>query len=239
MILLFLGTSTTSASLFVGAYFIPLYFQFARDDSAIMAAVRLLPFISVTISFVMLNGALMPVLGYYMPWYVVSGVFLTIGGSLMYTVDSQTSPAKIYGYSVILAVGAGSALQASYSIASAKVRPHEIPAAIGFINVAQIGSIVVALTISGALFQNFAFRYLKHALAGKAIPIEEIRGAVAGTQSFVFQQGSLEVKEAAVKAIIQAMDKVYALVIAEGALQLVSSLFMKRGKLFMKAVARG
>jgi hypothetical protein len=40
-------------------------------------------------------------------------------------------------------------------------------------------------------------------------------------------------------AIIQAMDKVYALVIAPGAPVFVSSLFMKREKLFIKAVAGG
>jgi len=38
---------------------------------------------------------------------------------------------------------------------------------------------------------------------------------------------------------IQAMDKVYALVIATGALAFVSSLFVKREKLFIKAVACG
>jgi hypothetical protein len=46
-------------------------------------------------------------------------------------------------------------------------------------------------------------------------------------------------RAAAVKAIIEAMDKVYALVIVAGALVLVSSLFMKREKLFMKVVAGG
>jgi hypothetical protein len=47
------------------------------------------------------------------------------------------------------------------------------------------------------------------------------------------------VRAAAADAIIQAMDKVYALVIATGALAFVSSLFMKREKLFIKAVASG
>src|ERR1700710_3113553 len=40
LILIFIGTSSCSCTLFLGAYYIPLYFQFARSDSAIMAAVR-------------------------------------------------------------------------------------------------------------------------------------------------------------------------------------------------------
>ena len=67
LILIFFTTASTITTLFTGAYYIPLFFQFAKNDTAIMAAVRLLPFIVVAITFIMLNGGLMPVFGYYMP----------------------------------------------------------------------------------------------------------------------------------------------------------------------------
>ncbi len=239
MLLLYFGTSAASSTLFVGAYFIPLYFQFARSDSAIMAAVRLLPFIVILVTFVMLNGALMPVFGYYMPWYLASGILMLIGGSLMFTVDEHTSPAKIYGYTIIMAAGAGLSAQIAYSVAPAKLAPHEVPAAVGFINLAQIGSVVISLTIAGTVFQNTAFRNLQLALAPFDVPVEEVRSALAGTQSAVFAGGSAEVKAAAIKAIVQAMDKVYALVIAAGAVSIVSAVAMKREKLFLKVEAGG
>ena len=44
---------------------------------------------------------------------------------------------------------------------------------------------------------------------------------------------------AAADAIIQAMDKTYSLVITPGVLVLVSSLFMKREKIFIKPFAGG
>ena len=239
LMLQFFCMSSASTTLFVGAYYIPLFFQFAHNDSALEAAVRLLPFIMVTITCIMLNGGLMPVFGYYMPWYVFSGIFMLIGGSLMYTINSDTTPSRVYGYSVLMGIGAGLAQQSAYSIAAAKVAPHEIPAAVGFINIAQIGSIVIALTISGAVFQNAAFHNLEEALAGRGFSVQEIHGAIAGTQSAIFRSGTPEVRAAAVEAIIQAMDNVYVLVIAAGALMLVSSLFMKREKLFMKVFAGG
>lgn len=239
LILLYIGTACSVTGLFVGAYFIPLFFQFARDDTAIMAAVRLLPFICVAITFIMLNGGLMPAFGMYMPWYTLSGVFLVIGGSLMYTIDSNTGASKIYGYSVLMAIGAGSTLQSAYSIAAAKVAPQQVPQAIGFINHAQLGSIVIALTISGTVFQNTALSNLRSALAGKGFSEAEIASAVAGTQSAVFQRGSESVKAAALSAIISAMDNVFILVIAAGALTLLGSFFMKREKLFLKVVAGG
>jgi hypothetical protein len=233
LILLYFGTACAATSLFVTSYFIPLFFQFAHHDSAIMAAVRLLPFIVVTIFFILLNGGLMPVVGYYMPWYFATGVFLTIGGSLMYTVDANTSTSRVYGYSVLIGIGAGCTLQLAYSVAAAKVKPEDVPAVTGFINTAQLGSIVIALAIAGSVFQNVAFKNLQEALGDKGFTAQDLRGAIAGTKSAIFESGSPAVREAAIGAIIKAMDKVYALMIAAGALILVSSLFMKRERMFM------
>lgn len=43
--LLYIGSSAVGAAVFVAIYYIPLFFQFTKGDSAIKAAVRLLPFI--------------------------------------------------------------------------------------------------------------------------------------------------------------------------------------------------
>lgn len=48
-----------------------------------MAAVRLLPFIIMIVVFSLANGALMPKLGYYFPWYAFGGAMVLTGASLM------------------------------------------------------------------------------------------------------------------------------------------------------------
>ena len=110
---------------------------------------------------------------------------------------------------------------------------------IGFINVAPIGSIVISLTIAGTVSQDLTVSNLQSALTEYGFTESELRSAVAGTQSEVFRQGSEEVRDLAVKAIIRAMASVFVLTIAAGAVTLVSSIFMKREKLFMQAVAGG
>ena len=67
----------------VPTFYIPLYFQFVRGDSPLEAGVRLLPFIVLMVFFGLLNGALMSLFGYYMPWYLAGGILTTVGGSLM------------------------------------------------------------------------------------------------------------------------------------------------------------
>jgi hypothetical protein len=62
--LLNIQTAVTIANIFVPLYFIPLYFQFVHGDSAIKAAVRLLPFVLVFVTTSLLSGALLPRINY-------------------------------------------------------------------------------------------------------------------------------------------------------------------------------
>ncbi|KAK2882603.1 hypothetical protein FQN49_000175 [Arthroderma sp. PD_2] len=240
LIILYISTCCSNSAFFVGAYYIPLFFQFSRGDSAIAAAVRLLPFVMLTITTIMLSGALMPAFGYYMPWYFISGAFLVAGSSLMYTVDVHTPAANIYGYSILLAIGAGATAQAAYSVAAAKVKGPEVNQAVTFINLAQLGATVLCLAISGAIFQNLALGNLESALAGHGdYSRADLISAIAGAKSDILQTGSQEVKDAAINAIVSAMKNVYVSLIAAGALEMVLSLFLKREKLFMKMEAGG
>ena len=243
VLLQYVTTSCMATSLFVPIYYIPIFFQFARGDSALEAAVRLLPYIIVAIFCIMLNGAMMQKLGYYKPWPCVSGILVLIGGALMFTVDSQTSPAKVYGYSVLIAFGTGLSSQVAYSVVPIKMTvdsrygPHMIPDAISFINMAQIGSVVHALAISGTVFQTLAFQNLKHTLAGMGLSEAQLHSAISGTESKLLATVSDEVKALAVGAIVKAMDRVYILVIVAGGVCFLASLPMKAEKLFIKASA--
>ncbi|KAM5444973.1 hypothetical protein MferCBS31731_000429 [Microsporum ferrugineum] len=240
LVILYISTCCANSAFFVGAYYIPLFFQFTRGDSAIAAAVRLLPYVMVTITVIMSSGALMPVFGYYMPWYSISGVFLVAGSSLMYTVDAHTPTANIYGYSVLLAIGAGAIAQAAYSVAAAKVKETEVNQSVTFINLAQLGATVLCLAISGTIFQNLALRNLETALAGYGdYSRSQLISAIAGAKSDILIHGSPEVKTAAIYAIVAAMRNVYVSLIAAGGLVLVTSFFLKREKLFMKMEAVG
>jgi hypothetical protein len=238
-LLLYFGTAAATTNLFIPVYYIPIYFQFVEGDSALMAAVRLLPFILITISVNMLVGATMPKIGYYMPIYAISGALMIIAGSLMYTVNAESPRAHVYGYSVLLAVGAGMCLQTGYSLATVKVPPHDIPSALSFQNVAQIGSAAISLVISGQVFQSSAYENLSTLLSGQGFSDTEIHAAIAGTQSAVFENIMPELRQLAIDAITSGMSKVYILSITAGAVALVSSLFMKREKLFAPMTGGG
>ena len=98
-------------------------------------------------------------------------------------------------------------------------------------NIAQIGSVAIAICVSGEIFQNEAYKNLSSALAGQGFTSQQIRDTIAGTKSGVFQTGSPAIQMAAINAVTGAIDKVYIQAIACGAVQIVCGLLMKWEKL--------
>ncbi|KAH6675749.1 putative multidrug resistance protein B [Halenospora varia] len=239
MVILHVCTACASTAMFVAIYYVPLMFQFSRGDNGLESAVRLLPFIVVLSIFIMGSGTALTLLGYYILFFIIGGAFMLIGAALMFTVRAGTSTGAIYGFTVLIAIGAGLTAQIGYSVGSAKVQPQQMAAAIGFINVAQIGGLVIALAISGTVFQNIAFINLSKILSPLGYSSSDIHGAVAGSQSSLFSDLPSHIKGNAMEVIVQSISKTYALVITGGALCLVAGMFLKREKLFVKTAVAG
>jgi hypothetical protein len=204
---------------------IPIFFQFTRNDSALEAGVRLLPLIFLMIFAVIMNGAILSVYGYYMPWYTVGGVFTAFGGGLMYTVNTDSSISCVYGYSIIIGFGARLFAQASLSVAQAVVEPHLIPSAVSFMTCAQVSGV--------SIFLNKSQTGIEKILPG--VPVAEIQPAIAGARSQFVDSLSEGVKLELLEVIVSAMSKTYILVITAGLLVTVLSIALKRERLFIAA----
>ncbi|KAK0767210.1 hypothetical protein N5P37_000944 [Trichoderma harzianum] len=239
-LLLYVAMSANSATMFVFLYFFPIYFQFVHNDTALEAAVRLLPYVIITVTFNLAAGRLLSKVKRYMPIYVISGVFLTIGGSFMVAyLKPSTSISVIYGLSVINAVGTGLTLQIGYAVASLVVDPKDIGDAISLQNFSQIGSNLISLVIAGQIFQSVAVRNLEKVLDGTSFSHKEIVDAVSGAQSTLFQQLSGELRNQAVHAITQAIQQALILLPVGGGVILLAALIMKRERLFGEIVVVG
>ncbi|QIW99712.1 hypothetical protein AMS68_005230 [Peltaster fructicola] len=231
MVLAYICTACSATAMFVVIYYIPLMFQFSRGDDGIESAVRLLPFIIVLSFCIMGSGQLLGWIGYYFLFYVVGGALLLIGASLMFTVRAGTTLGAIYAFEVIIAIGAGLSAQIGYSVGPMDVSSSDLAAAISFINIGQIGGLVIALTVSGAVFQNVTYNRLSALLSPYGFSSEEIHGAVTGSQSAVFERLSTGAREQAVEVIVRSISDIYALIIAAGALCLVAALLFRKEKL--------
>jgi hypothetical protein len=235
MLILFAMTSAGGTAIFVPIYIIPVFFQFTRGDSALEAGVRLLPYIALMIFAVLLNGGVLSKYGLYMPWYTAGGIFVLIGGALMYTIDTTTSVARVYGYSILVGFGDGLFAQASFSVAQAINDPSMAASAIGFITCAQVTGVTIALAIANSIFLNGSQEKIAAILPDA--PRAQIENAIAGSGSAFLRTLPAELQRRVLEAVVSSQSETYILVITAGALVLVLSLLMKREKLFIAAGA--
>ena len=231
MQILFAQIAAAVTVVYVPMYFIPLYFQFVQGDSALHAAVRLLPFVFTNVFGILVNGAVMGKIGYYMPWYLFGGILSIAGGALLTaTVAVDTSSSAIYGYSVLCGLGSGLFVQASFAVAQAKVVPLAIPLTVAFLGCGQITGIALALTISHSIFLNQATDRIAGILP--SVPRKRVQQAITGVDSSFFNTLAAPDRARVLDAIVQSINRVYPMVIAAGTVSVVLALFMKRERIF-------
>lgn len=237
VVIMFCVTAAGGAAIFMPVYFIPLFFQFTRGDSAIQAAVRLLPFILVMVVVTLAQGALLSLHGLYMPWFLVGGLLSVAGGALMFLVDESTSDARVYGFSALLGAGVGTFTQAGFSIAQASVAAADADVTAAFIALGQTSGITFALAIANAVFINRAEDSIQHILP--SVPRHMVQAAIAGASTDFVKQLTPELQREVIAAIVEAIGRPYILLITAGAVVTVLSVVMKREKLFIQPVAFG
>ncbi|OKL64257.1 hypothetical protein UA08_00397 [Talaromyces atroroseus] len=236
-VLLYINTAVAAANIYIPLYYIPIYFSFAHGDSTLMAAVRLLPFIAFLASMTMVSGSLLPRINYYWVLYTVGGVLMTVGSATMYTVNPNTSIANVYGYTIMLGAGTGLVFNLGFTVASITIMAQtgsdlDVQRVSSMQNLSQLGFQTVSLLIGGQIFQSFSMKNLTHVLNGQGFSQEDIRSVIMGTQSALFDSLNPSLQTQAIKAITDAISKVYILSIVSGAIMLIVVMVMPKGKLF-------
>ncbi|GAM39190.1 hypothetical protein TCE0_034f10528 [Talaromyces pinophilus] len=221
LMLVFLCETTAATSTYIPVYFLPLYFQLVRGDSALTAGVRLLPLVCFLIAFILIAGQIVSRTGQWQPWFFGGSALALIGGALLYTIDEHTSNAKIYGYSILTATGIGSYLQLPFAAAQAAVAPRWIFVAVGLISFAQLAAPSVALSIANTVFINEATLNLIQYLPDYSE--DQITRVISGVGSQYLDQMSASQRAVVIRIITQAMGKPYILVITSSAFSLVLS----------------
>ncbi|KAI0394861.1 MFS general substrate transporter [Xylariaceae sp. FL0594] len=238
MVLMLSCCTALSGALYVIIYYLSLFYSLVRNEGGVQTAVRLLPFVIFYVVGVMFNGVFMVRWGYYMPWFLASGILTTIGGALLYTSTTDTANANLYGYSILVGVGQMT-FQAAYSVVPSKVKEHEITDAIQFINIGQQGSILVALAICNTIFQNVTYQRLLAILRPAGYSDEDVTAAISGARSVVLQSAPADVKREALAILVAAIDDCYLLIIISGAILILCAAFMKREKIAMQLQVGG
>ena len=226
MVILFAQIACASTNSFIAIYFIPVYFQFVKHDQALQAGVRLLPYIIPLVVGTMVNGALMEKLKYYMPWFLVGGLLVTVANGMLYHITLNINTGFIYGALALSGIGTGFFVNAPFAIAQWIVPPREIALAVGFITCAQVAGVTISLAIANAVFLNLAQNAIQKILPGA--PKVDVQAAISGAGGPFLKTLDAATQKLVLEAIIGAIQKVFILGIAAGCLAVLLSLFMNR-----------
>ncbi|KAL9066097.1 MAG: hypothetical protein Q9157_007259 [Trypethelium eluteriae] len=228
MFILIIQTACPIGLLFIGLNYIPIYLQFVRSESALSAAVKLLPMIFSAVVFMLLTGSLVERIGYYAYWYLTGSLLAVAGTALMYTINNASSYARLYGYSVLYSAGLSLYIQASYPLAQAKVRQTQAPDAVTIIGCTQLGSIAIFLAVANSIFLNRAADGIQHTLPD--IPRNIVQAAISGVDAQIFRDLPGDKKAQVLDEVMGAIQNVWTLAIAVAALSFIVASFMKREK---------
>ncbi|KAI1437074.1 major facilitator superfamily domain-containing protein [Xylaria sp. CBS 124048] len=135
-------------------YYLSLYFQAIKGDTAVQAGIKLLPLlISVVISSVTAGGVISAT-GYYNPVALVGMPLVSIGAGLITTFGLTTPFSKWFGYQVITGLGTGVGFQIGLLVVQNTLSQELVPQGTACVQFSQSlgGSLFIA--IAQTLFQN-------------------------------------------------------------------------------------
>ncbi|KAL8757547.1 MAG: hypothetical protein Q9199_002153 [Rusavskia elegans] len=226
---LIVQTGCSVSMLFVTIYYIPLYLQFVRGQSAIRSAVDLLPFLFNSVFSMLVSGRLITNFVWYKLWFIAGSSLALMMSVCLYTLELDTSHGKLYGYLILGGVGTGLYAMNSGPAMSAIVAKEHIKDAGTVFGCIDTISGAIAVGIANCVFVNRATDNIQRILPDT--PKVVVQEAITGVGASLTDQLEPAVREAILQAILDAIRSAWIQMMATAALSLFLSFCLRNKKL--------
>jgi MFS family permease len=208
-------------------YYIPLYYQVIRGDSAIVSGMKLLPLLLAIPAFAWLSGYLMERLNVINIWMQVGTVLLTVGMTLLYTLDISSSLAQEIVYMLLVGIGIGNTIQTPIIGGQAATRMRDLAVVTGVMSFSQNAGGMFGITVAGVIFNNVLVKELTSRLAGLPSVTPDILKGVQ-TSVLILRQQSPEIQQLAQEGYMAAFKLMFLALMPFVALAFILSLFLEK-----------
>jgi len=209
-------------SLIVGLliYYLPFYFQTVRGSSARDSGIRNLPFLVTMLFAPIASGALISIIGYYVPFMWLGAALATIGSGLLFTLRVDGSSGSLSAFQFITGLGLGICTQIPFN-AVQYILPKE-HMAMGSALVSFCNSLgpILGTNIGQAIFSNLFIKRLDQVPGVDAAAVVK-----AGPTSLAAAGTSAAVRE----AFNYALTRGFLLAAVSGGLAFACSMAMEWG----------
>ncbi|KAK9720411.1 hypothetical protein K7432_004162 [Basidiobolus ranarum] len=135
-------------------YYIPLYFQIVRGDSATASGLEMLPMMLATSVLSVITGIIVSKTGVVVIWCWVGSAIMTIGVGLLILWNAATNRGEQIGFLLIVGTGAGCCIQTLLFAGQSAVSPKDMGVVTALSTFFRSTGGVLGIAIFGALFNN-------------------------------------------------------------------------------------
>ncbi|OAA77138.1 Major facilitator superfamily domain, general substrate transporter [Akanthomyces lecanii RCEF 1005] len=173
---------TASAAFVIPIYYLPIWFQGIKGDSASQSGIHNLPLLLSVVVFAIAGGIGVTIVGYYTPFMVIGAIVMAIGAGLLLLFRVNIPISMWLGFQIVFGAGAGLGLELP-NIAVQTVLPEK-DVAIG------TSLVVLARSLGGAIFISAAQNvFNEHIISGMRGRVPEI------DYSVVLNSGATELQK--------------------------------------------
>ncbi|SPO04932.1 related to aflatoxin efflux pump AFLT [Cephalotrichum gorgonifer] len=142
------------AAFFPLVYYLSLYFQAIKGDSAVQAGIKLIPLLLAVVISSMLSGGLITYIGYYNFVVIPCMVLVAVGAGMLTTLDVDSPMRVWFGYQVLTGLGTGAGFQIGILVAQTILSLDDIPVATACLQFFQALGSAIFIAVAQTLFQN-------------------------------------------------------------------------------------
>lgn len=135
-------------------YYLPIYFQVVRGDSAMWSGIRLIPMEMMIAVFSTFSGIFISKKGIFKPLLPIGMGLLTICVGLLTLFGEDTPYSKVYGFTVIGGAGMGCMFSSAIIALQASAEPRDIAVVTGLGNFTRILGGALGVAISSAILNS-------------------------------------------------------------------------------------
>jgi len=207
------------SAILIHTFYLPMWFQAIKDDSAIHSGVNMIPYVVANAIFSVIAGIFVSKNGYFIVPAVIGMVIGTIGAGLLSTISQRTSSSMWIGYEILASAGIGMAIQQGFTAVQIVLPLEEV--AIG------TAAVVAFQSLGGAIFVSVGNTILQNTLIDAHVPGVDIQAVIdAGAAEFRSQVPAERLPEL-LDVYNDALRKVFTAAIPMAGLAIVACCFME------------
>jgi len=191
-----------------------------KHHSATKSGIDILPFMLAIVIGSAGSGLVVSLTGNYWNFLVFGPWLLCVGAGLLYTLHETSSNSKYIGYQIVFGLGVGMVMQNPIVAIQSNVEPKDLPQTTALVTFAQLFGGVLGIGVCGTVFANeLSSGLMKYA---PDAPFGLVRDSVEAIYTLPVEQ-----RAGVIHAYVLAIDKVFIVTVACGALGSLGALLIR------------